>query len=107
MISKCRKTAHILAELKAARSDVIGRSAEAERFDSQTPDPPEFDDPHVSNFHTRGEVTFTVAEPERGKTLLAVLNALAVTHERHDLVTDQFGRDLTEVNDWAGALGSF
>jgi hypothetical protein len=28
----------ILAELKAARSDVIGRSAEAEHFDSQTPD---------------------------------------------------------------------
>ena len=75
LISKCRKTVHILAELEAARSDVIGRSAEAERFDSQTPDPPEFDDPHVSNFHTRGEVTFTVAEPERGKTLLAVLNA--------------------------------
>ena len=94
----------LLAELKAVRSDVTGGRFEAERFDRQTPDPIEFDDPHVSNCHTRGEVTLTVAEPERGKTLLAVLNALAVAHERPDLVTDQFRHDLTEVNDWAGAV---
>ena len=94
----------LLAELKAARSDVIGGRFEAERFDCQTPDPSELDDPHVSNVHTRGEVTFTVAEPERGKTLLAVLGGLAVAHERPDLFTDQFRHDVTEVNDWAGAV---
>ena len=99
-----REFERLLAALKAARSDVIGGRFEAERFDCQTPDPSELDDPHVSNFHTRGEVTFTVAEPERGKTLLAVLNALAVAHERPDLFTDQFRHDVTEVNDWAGAV---
>jgi hypothetical protein len=83
----------LLAGLEAARSEEFATRAEAERFDSRTIDPTEFDDPHVSNFHTRGEVTFTVAEPERGKTLLAVLNALAVAHERPDLVTDQFRHD--------------
>ena len=83
------------------RSSLWGRSRALRQ---QNSDPPEFDDPHVSNFHTRGEVTFTVAEPERGKTLLAVLNALAVAHERPDLVTDLFGEILTEVNDWAGAV---
>ena len=102
--ARWREFERLLEGLKAARSEVFAMRAEAERFDSKTPDPPEFDDPHVSNFHTRGEVTFTVAEPERGKTLLAVLNALAVAHERPDLVTDQFRHDLTEVNDWAGAV---
>jgi AAA domain len=98
-----KKFYELLEELRDARDEVRVNNTDAEVFDSGTVDPKEeFDDPFVTNHHTRGEVTQVTAPPERGKSTMVVLKALAVAHEKPELLTGAYAGDPTGVTDWAG-----